>query len=386
MLRALVECRAILFNTSCPGPDDALDSILPFERGQTRRASRLARKPSQRPSTSPLLGSSARIAPGPDGDDDGGDPSKRLSIATITDLNKRKSSSSVMTLRRPQHGSPTINTAGVSHNYSVRPASEFGGLAFGSATNSPATSFSWDSDLEDERAPPIASRFIRSRQNSIIGLSPSSNSPSASRTLASGGSGVMSKPPSQASLASSYLRHHDSAFHGASSPRLRDFDSDRDSINSRATLDDSWTTSLGAITGSGAGSSGSHATPSIAASTSGDSIRSRAGSGGGVGALDRPRPPTSGSGRFWSSRGDGLKTSVSGGSSGSGHRLRSNNASQSSLAEDLAKQPQAAKPLLSHQRAAESGERHGDSTADGVDDAPIHVDQVRTMWEKAALR
>lgn len=251
----------------------------------------------------------------------------------------------------------------------------------------------------------------------------------------------MSKPPSQASLASSYLRQHDSAFHGASSPRVRDFDSsDRDSINSRGTLDDIWSTPLGlgmGDTGASVRSNGSHASPSLAASTSGDSIRGKAdssssvyGGGGGVaGALDRPRPPTSGSGRFLSSNGDVIKTSGSGASSGGHRRFRSNNVSQSSLVvEELARQwpsstSSSSSPLtskLTNQStpADESNSVSSDSsgngngngtdtssstdtgtgtgtgtskgssvgTKEGVDDAPMLIHEVRSMWENASRR
>lgn len=457
MLRALVECQATLFGSGCPVPDDALDAPLPFEKQPTKRASRLGARPSlRRPSTSPQLGSGARLLP--DADEEAGDSSKRLSVATITNFDKRKSTSSVLTLRRAQpNSSPALGNSSPYTN-GIRPTTEFGMLGFGSNLNSPdmslrsSSALSWHTDGEDgggepeedeESAPPIASRFIRSRQNSIIGLSPSSSTSSSSglKTFTGRAGGMMSKPPSQASLASSYLRQHDSAFHGASSPRVRDFDSsDRDSINSRGTLDDIWSTPLGlgmGDTGASVRSNGSHASPSLAASTSGDSIRGKAdssssvyGGGGGVaGALDRPRPPTSGSGRFLSSNGDVIKTSGSGASSGGHRRFRSNNVSQSSLVvEELARQwpsstSSSSSPLtskLTNQStpADESNSVSSDSsgngngngtdtssstdtgtgtgtgtskgssvgTKEGVDDAPMLIHEVRSMWENASRR
>ncbi|UZJ52588.1 hypothetical protein CBS101457_001908 [Exobasidium rhododendri] len=291
MVRVLVESREQLFEGSLPLPDAELDSSSPQPGAPTRAEAPIGTTGEQIRPPLPLRNYRKNVVnnydlPGPrqgtrnEHDWEG----KRASVATVTptiDSNNRLSNSSMTTLQ--QEGgrlAPTIVNPMWGAALHVTAPSDYSssdGMSF--AKHMDGANDDGDDDDDDDNkmynyTPPIAARYLQKRSSSLIsstGSNPSSTSISNPQ---------ISKTPSSTSLHSTALQ---SSTMSSSTHSLPDRDSPR-------TLEDSWpasTSNKQDPSGSSYNSGGS--------STSLHKMTTATG-----GALDRPRPMTSDSARFFS--------------------------------------------------------------------------------------
>ncbi|PWN36246.1 uncharacterized protein FA14DRAFT_155651 [Meira miltonrushii] len=268
LMRAMVEECDTVFGQSCPAMDPDLDNA-------DAKLSRSTDSNVTNRYIPPANNLGLRLPT---------EPSNRMSTATVTD--KRKSTSSVMTLQ-------AVKTPKASKNAT-------NGESYLSLEKAPVQSL-MEEDDPDLFTSPIAAQFIRQRKASIAGsldcLSLNSEGSLGSGPKARVHPSLLQDNASDSGRANPNMSHSSSL---APSPLIPQagtdtFLSDRDSIHSSGPSDDysSAASSLGASTSSGS----IHGSSPLLTQT--DRLRSSS-SNGSISALDRPRPKTGSTAKFFS--------------------------------------------------------------------------------------
>lgn len=372
MMRAMVEERDIVFGQSCPAIDPDLDSV-------DAKLSRSTDSNVTNRYIAPTNNLGLRLPK---------ESSNRMSTATVTD--KRKSTSSVMTLqpgKTPKASKSSTN-----------------GESYLSVEKAPAQSL-LEEDDPDLFTSPIAAQYIRQRKASIAGsldcLSLNSEGSLGSGPKTRIHPSLLQDQASDSGRANPNMSQSASLTPSPFIPQTSNetFLSDRDSVHSSGPSDDysSAASSLGASTSSGSIHGSSPLLPQT------DRLRSSS-SNGSISALDRPRPKTGSTAKFFSAV-PKIRTNASPHS-----RVASNasagtvsiqsfaNSTNSNGSNEGPATPVAPKrdfieapPLINVNSISSESEEAGTKTVRAspeqkkfVDDSPMDMQAIRRYWSKQA--